>query len=488
MRSPRIFKRVAAAFRGHPRLAIPLAAVLALSVVGLGWWAVRIYKVIQSSQSRPDATLVATGPAPRPNHIVTFSQGCTTSRCHADLREAKIVHAPIAHGSCDGCHAPDAGNHTYPLVRGKGELCTSCHDIAGHQTFQHRALSGDGCLACHDPHGSTSPKLLIAETTTQTCIRCHPKTDGSVQHKPYKAERCDSCHDPHGAENRLLLVGGEGKDHCRTCHATVVTSVQSGQHRDLRGDCLACHAAHASGQKSLMIAPARDVCTSCHTEIGASVSGAAVSHDPVIKGEQCITCHDPHASGNPKMLRDTQQAVCLSCHNKPVKTADGRQVQEIATALSTSPVVHGAIRSGDCSACHSIHGGSHAGLLRESTAKALQGPYDIHNYALCFACHDPSLAQTSSATLFRDGDRNLHEVHLRPGDRTRSCATCHTVHASDLPRLIAKNTNFEGSGWLMPMGFTLTEDGGRCAAACHEPLSYSRRPGGARAGNKGGAP
>ncbi|MFG0283396.1 MAG: cytochrome c3 family protein, partial [Phycisphaerales bacterium JB039] len=156
--------------------------------------------------------------------------------------------------------------------------------------------------------------------------------------------------------------------------------------------------------------------------------------------------------------------------------------------IATAPVVHGAVRDGDCSACHSVHGGQHARLLRAVDPAVLTTPFDARNYALCFSCHDSDLAREPNATLFRDGQVNLHQTHLRSGDTSGSCRDCHAVHAGNQPRLIADTVDYQDSGWVTPMGFVLTEDGGSCAPGCHEPLSYSRRADPASPPQTGGSP
>lgn len=483
--------RAAALARGRPRAVVGIGIALLLASAALAW---RI-----TSGSLADAGTAmgitaashpARGPAPRPDRVITFAEGCMSARCHTALADAPVTHAPSASGRCESCHAPDAGNHTYPLRSPKAEACTSCHDTGGHQLFQHRAMSADSCLACHGPHVSRTAALLVGASMPATCVTCHPATQGRVRHAPYAADRCDACHDPHGADNRALLANGEGADACRACHAAVVHAVDSAphSHRTIEGSCLACHAPHAAEHKALLHATTREVCIACHADVAQTVAGATVSHDPVLKDHQCVTCHDPHASRNAFMLRDTQAQVCLSCHDKPVTAADGRKVPEMATALAHAPTIHGAVRVGNCSDCHSVHGGTHARLLRQTNAKVLTDTYDARNYALCFSCHDSALAGSGAATAFRDGARNLHETHLRSGDKSRSCASCHAVHSSDLPRLMARTVNFEGSGWQMPLNFELTKDGGRCGPGCHEPLEYSRRAGGAKGVKNGGTP
>ena len=62
------------------------------------------------------------------------------------------------------------------------------------------------------------------------------------------------------------------------------------------------------------------------------------------------------------------------------------------------------------------------------------------------------------------------------------------MHAGELPRLIVETVNYQGSDWEMPMEFSLTADGGRCAPGCHEPLAYSRLPGGVNGTSNGESP
>jgi len=77
--------------------------------------------------------------------------------------------------------------------------------------------------------------------------------------------------------------------------------------------------------------------------------------------------------------------------------------------LLTPATVHPPTES--CDTCHDPHGGDNAKLL---VAKFPTGPYVPYNeteYALCFSCHKRDLVQypdTSFATGFRDGERNLH--------------------------------------------------------------------------------
>lgn len=425
----------------------------------------------------PSAQAIAliTSPARRPTETITFDQGCLSAECHAAIHTSARQHPGIRTVECDVCHAPDAGNHTYPLLRSGEVVCTTCHTEQSAGLFTHQARSAEGCLACHDPHAGPTAALLRDADTPTTCARCHPPAEGTSLHPPYAAGRCEDCHNPHAADNSALLIPAAGDDHCRRCHPSAVHDIAAAPHahKSIEGGCLACHAPHAGNHAALLLDKPRDLCASCHREVAGEVAAATVSHDPVLKGHQCISCHDAHASNNPMMLHARQPEACLECHDKAQRAADGRTIPEIKSALA-APVVHGAIRAGDCSACHAVHGGTHSRLLREINPTLLAGPYDERNFALCFSCHDRNLLAPDSATRFRDADRNLHAAHVKSDLNSHSCASCHSVHTSDLPRLMARTVRFEGSEWSMPINFSLTDTGGSCAPGCHEPMNYDR--------------
>ena len=189
------------------------------------------------------------------------------------------------------------------------------------------------------------------------------------------------------------------------------------------------------------------------------------------------------------MLRADQPTLCLRCHAKPVVAADGRTIGAMGGGLAAAAMTHGPVAMGQCSQCHSVHGANHARLLKDVAGETLSEGVDARNYALCFSCHDKGLlaALTAAATQFRDGDTNLHRSHLAAGaGRSHGCAACHNAHGADGPKLIAQAVPYQGSTWLMPMGFEITPDGGSCSPGCHEAISYSRRPGGVK--SRGGGP
>jgi len=103
--------------------------------------------------------------------------------------------------------------------------------------------------------------------------------------------------------------------------------------------------------------------------------------------------------------------------------------------------------------------------------------FDLKKYDLCFTCHEANIVLTSKTTTltnFRNGEVNLHFVHVNRDDKGRSCKTCHDVHASNLPNHMALSVPFEGSGWAMPIEYEKSATGGSCAPGCHKPRTYDR--------------
>jgi predicted CXXCH cytochrome family protein len=426
------------------------------------------------------AAVIQVGVAPRPSKVITFSQGCRTSECHASMLSAAHVHGPVARDACDACHAPDTGGHKYPMTRDREALCRGCHTVADTTPRRHMSMNDDGCTSCHDPHTSASPGMLRGASIDQTCAQCHAPTEGVNRHHPYAAGRCDLCHPAHGETGRETTNSAAIEAGCRTCHPTTADAVAHSPHSQskVEGSCLACHRAHASDGKGLLKNEPRTLCISCHEKVGESVAGV-VTHDAVLGGQQCITCHAAHESPNASMLVSDQASVCNSCHQRSVVAADGREIPARPAGREAESFVHGPVASGDCAACHTVHGGNQARLLKRMNPAVLAGTFDTRNYSLCFSCHDSELmlSESASDTWFRNGETNLHRVHLASGNRSRTCSACHVAHAGRRPRLMAESASYDGSAWKMPLGFSLTPEGGSCSPGCHEPMSYRRDAG-----------
>lgn len=420
-------------------------------------------------------------PAPKPTGPLPDDASCITPECHVTYLTASHIHAPIALVNCEACHEPDTGTHEYPLTRPEdNDTCTFCHQIGNQREHIHAAVENPGCVGCHDPHASEADFLMSQPSVEEVCALCHLPSEGIYGHEPYHAGDCAACHQPHESNYLHLLRGGENRDHCFMCHAESAYAIRNAPyvHDAVKEACTTCHAAHASDFEHHLNFPIEQACFACHKDLEEQVGLATAPHEAVFTAERCANCHDAHASGRPKMLKDRQTTLCLQCHNKPITAYDGRTIPDMTSSVTAQQYLHGPVESGDCAACHNVHGSTHVKLLRETFPPTFYADFNLQSYVLCFSCHNRELVLTEltdDLTGFRDGDTNLHYLHVHRDKKGRTCKTCHAIHGSDLPKHIARTVPFEGSEiYPMPIGFKKTDTGGSCAPGCHEPKEYDR--------------
>lgn len=417
-------------------------------------------------------------PLPKPTEPMAPGQSCITAGCHVSLVDHKFIHGPVSVANCSSCHQPDTGAHDFPLKREGNQTCLFCHPIVGHREHEHKAVEVSGCQACHDPHSSDTKFLLKAQSTAELCRTCHDMPLKKFAHGPFAAGQCTVCHEPHEADSDMLLRVGKEPDTCFSCHTSIQTRMAESPvvHKPAAESCTNCHDAHTSDYPFQLSAPMADSCFKCHEQMAERVKNSPVSHDALILKDGCANCHDPHASKAQQLLKDRQEVLCLNCHDKPVVADDGRTIPDMSPTLKRK-FLHGPVRAGDCAACHTVHGGQNARLLVKQFPDTFYTSFNLTNYALCFSCHSPDLVltkQTDSLTGFRNGDLNLHYLHVNRDEKGRTCKACHDIHGSDRPDHIASEVPFENSQWSMPIDFKKTATGGSCSPGCHAPMSYDR--------------
>jgi predicted CXXCH cytochrome family protein len=397
--------------------------------------------------------------------LAAAQDDCTAAQCHARLIEKGNVH-PAAF-TCESCHEststphPKKGEQTFKLTSDPPELCSACHEAFGEKGHVHFPVEQGMCTTCHDPHASDESALL-AQPMLELCGSCHADhVEFEVPHGPVSAGDCTACHAPHESDNAALLVA-KSEALCATCHVDMQDlSQKKNVHPALLGGCTSCHDPHGSAHPKLLAEEGQQVCFLCHPDIGETVAESPVSHVPVQMDNGCPSCHSPHASDNDSLLLHPQREVCLACH------------EEVVTENMT--VLHGPNNDGKCSGCHHPHGSQHAKLLVDMFPEEIYVPYTESAFALCFSCHNRDLLRypdTSFATNFRDGEKNLHFVHVNDKEKGRSCKLCHNVHGSSDAKLIAESVPF--GKWNLPLKFVKTETGGGCSPGCHRPAFYDR--------------
>jgi predicted CXXCH cytochrome family protein len=419
------------------------------------------------------------GPAaPKPTAALPANASCVTAECHARLGTAKYIHGPVAQKSCQSCHEDDIGGHKYPLKRSLEETCTHCHSVAGTQKHQHKALE-KGCMSCHRPHESETKYLLIADSVAHTCATCHEQPMKKFAHAPFVQGDCMLCHQAHQADNKKLLRGGEGSAHCFTCHTGTKEKIAKADHRHppAEKDCATCHGPHTTDNRQLLKQTVDKTClTECHKPLVDHLASAPVQHAAMTMENGCSNCHDAHGTPERGLLRQRMDAMCLTCHNKEIKATDGHMIADMRPTVNAK-FRHGPIRSGTCSACHNAHGASKPGLLTKESPRTFYTSFAEEKYELCFTCHEKQLVtleKTDSLTGFRNGDVNLHYLHVNREEKGRTCKTCHNVHGSENPKHIADDVPFERGEWAMKVGFSKADEGGSCTPSCHKTRDYKR--------------
>ncbi|MCK6483955.1 MAG: cytochrome C [Phycisphaerae bacterium] len=402
---------------------------------------------------------------------------CTVSGCHAEVTQAAVQHGPVAANSCDACHRlTDEKQHKFDYIREKAEMCYFCHDQYQGRLMHDPVAKGD-CLECHNPHGGKTRQFLRADTIALSCGACHADVTGGRKfvHGPVAAGGCVACHNPHVSDQKGLLLRAANAL-CLECH--VSTQQQLGTavstHEPVRTDCLRCHTPHASDERMQLNAEPEALCMSCHEDIRSTVQFAKTAHGAVVTGRKCLNCHEPHATPHPRILRNNPKDICLDCHNQPLDTPTGR-IADMKAVLAGGKSLHGPIAENNCAACHEIHGGSNFRLLTKEYPPEFYAPFREEAYALCFSCHEKDIVhdpKTTTLTGFRNGDLNLHFLHVNKDTKGRTCRACHETHASNQEKHIRDSVPF--GKWEMPIGFRKTETGGSCAPGCHTAYAYDR--------------
>lgn len=401
--------------------------------------------------------------------------------CHTEVAATDVVHGPVAVNACAACHVVDSAEaHTFRIAREGAALCTYCHDLDLAGQVVHEPLETGDCIACHNPHGGTTPALLKAPTVDQLCSSCHGDMVAGKRHVhgPAAVGACTACHLPHSAPEPGLLAG-TGAAVCTTCHVEMQTIIETRRvvHQPIRTDCQVCHDPHASDQDMLLREEPEALCLSCHDTVRHAVEDSKTTHAAVTTERKCLNCHDPHGSDHERLMLSDMQTLCFECHDRVIKMPDGRSLMDMKTLIESGTSLHGPVAQDNCAACHMIHGGDNFRLLVREYPAEFYAPFAEESYALCFSCHDKQLvydARTTTLTGFRNGDLNLHFLHVNREKKGRTCRACHETHASKKQKHIRESVPFGSGGWELPIGYEKTDSGGSCAPGCHKPFGYDR--------------
>ena len=401
---------------------------------------------------------------------------CTSAKCHANAKaNMEYVHGPVGAGVCISCHNPHGSFYRNQLARSDRELCMVCHQ-AKQEEFSKKVIHPpveEGCTTCHDPHQSPvrfQLKEEKGEPVSTLCFECHDPEIFSkrYQHGPVGAGDCIACHNTHASDNEKLLIAPKKDGQlCFQCHSDRKDSFNLKEvHAPVREDCSKCHDPHSSEHKMQLYKEENELCRDCHAkqnpQMFEEMLSAPFQHQPVSEG-RCVACHRPHSSNYQPLLVDSLEKLCFQCHS------------ELGYEVNESRYRHGPVKTGDCTSCHSkIHGSPYVKLLGREFPMNFYAAYSPEKYDLCFSCHNKDIAKqktTDKLTNFRDGEYNLHFLHINR-KKGRTCTACHGAHASGQAKHVRKEVPF--GSWAYPIDYTQTENGGTCVVGCHAPKTYDR--------------
>jgi predicted CXXCH cytochrome family protein len=417
--------------------------------------------------------LLAGGPA-----FAQSGDSCVTGKCHSGMGQAAYVHGPVAVGDCTFCHQPKLlGKHNFAPIENTGKLCADCHDQYDTKSVVHAPVREGQCTECHDPHQSPN-RYQLRNSGSELCFQCHDQAmvADTFVHGPAAVGSCSTCHDIHQSEFPKMLIA-EGNELCFGCHTEKADALRQKKftHDPVREACVNCHDPHSGPGRYQLSADGRsELCFGCHADKPEEIASAAVKHGGLDTEKQCLACHDPHVSDYPKQLTRQPMALCLSCHDREYEK-DAGTVANMKVLLANNAMHHGPVDQQDCSSCHNAHGSENFRMLREFFPPLFYAGYSANNYRLCFMCHEQTLADeetTTTLTGFRNGEQNLHFVHVNKLTRGRTCRACHDVHATNNPRHIRDAVPY--ARWDLPVGLDTTETGGSCMPGCHQQFAYDR--------------
>lgn len=414
--------------------------------------------------------------------VAANAQTCVSAECHLGSQKYEFLHGPAAAQQCTVCHTAAPDKITEHTKRPKsfidfrspvenGPVCTMCHNNQMDGQFIHKPVENGDCTSCHNPHGGDNKFFVNGKMEAETCFQCHEdnQMNKAYLHGPVGAGECASCHDPHSSDHQFQLKADKD-ELCYTCHGDRKEAFNKAVvHEPVKEGCTSCHDPHGSEAKfHLNSKDEETLCFNCHAELSPevveSIQSATYKHDPVQDGK-CGDCHNPHASEYANLLRSDTKILCFECH------------QELGDKVLNAKFIHGPVSSSGCEACHNVHGSKQPFILHEFFPKKFYNGYIEGTYKLCFECHDQSILESKTVkeeTNFRNGDVNLHSLHVKIKGKGRSCKACHEVHASKQPVQIRKSVPFGSGGWELPVKFTKTQKGGTCVVGCHKPKTYNR--------------
>ncbi|MBP7694396.1 MAG: hypothetical protein KA764_20910, partial [Anaerolineales bacterium] len=361
----------------------------------------------------------------------------------------------------------------------------------------------DSCAACHRGHTASSASLRAAAPEEAVCYTCHlpgssgtavqaaftSYTNSATAYYKHDVAQTNGVHRP--GQSLPADFGGAARHvECEDCHdpheATRGAAAAPFVQRELNAvagvDPIWTGAGGAAGYTWLAQAEREyQVCFKCHSAYTilpsyapAGWNGSAVTANGLAK----LTSANAAQAPDSRDLAREFNPYNASYH--PVAAA-GRNTSIPAGSFVAGWSVNSQVY---CSSCHTNanaaaqgsgpHGSPQLHILngtaQYTTVDTGNNPRPTAG-ELCFQCHQyntyASNANNTLTTIFRDGNNNLHELHVA-GERA-PCYTCHDSHGSEQYFLMNFDTAAVtiNAGYNSQTAYVRTATAGTCYIACH---------------------
>jgi predicted CXXCH cytochrome family protein len=369
------------------------------------------------------------------------------------------------------------------------DTCAACHRGHSAQSMSLRDLSTEEavCYSCHSSAGPGTDveQAFTSNTNSATRFFSHAVSFTNGVHQQDESGKgsfgstlrhveCEDCHQPHSSSRTAASA------------SNAAPAIQQVMYQSSGVD-PTWTAKGAPLDYSWMQTATREfqVCFKCHSSYtilptyipdGYGWNGSIYTY--ISNGLNKLTVSTP--SRQVPDSRDMAQEFNPYQSSFHPLAALGRNRNMPAGGFVTGWSVNSIVYCTDCHANASAptngegpHGSPRLHLLDGSTNYVTRendnGSSNVHNTGeLCFKCHQYNTYVTTSnpasTTLFRDGTKNLHELH-----NFGACYTCHDSHGSEQGHLINFDTSIVTltDGYDSQSAYMVNGTTGTCFISCH---------------------